>query len=376
MVVHAGLAVGARFAEWRPMSSDGHEHADGVVLELQREPPEHAVPQPTTPEPPSPAENPEEAKPPELRAGIDGGTTTPTETWLGFATGSPMSGPVVESFEQAAFSKTDGGGSPPTESVAGEPPTLPAPAEAASDRVELAGEPERSETERAGDAVEDRPAVLPREGSPVPTSADSNAPRNEYVVDESVDFGVVPAGSLRPLGWFERLGLDRAARALREAIRRASAAAPAADAAESESPPNPPAVAPSASSARGDPGRAGERSDRETDASAKTEALVWSPGRPLAAKGVEFHPSAGEWSITTRRTTRPRDAVVTIEFNMRGEVVNADFVPGRGTGYKEVDGPLISSLYDWRISGKRLEELRRADPEQTVSFTIRIVFSR
>ncbi len=365
LAVHGALAVGARFAVRQSGESPAARgHGEGVLLELTQEPPTELAPTPSRPEPPEPEAS--KAEPPELRPGIDGGATTPTETWLGFATGSPLAGPVVESFEQAAFSKTDGGVGTPGTTASAEPPSLPAPAQA----DDPAGQATVHVDERPGDDDQDRSPVRPQDGSPIPSPGDAVSPMTPPSTDVPAEAGVLATPKARDVGLFERLGLDRAALALRGAIRRASAthAAKAPDPAVSH--------APASTAPGGASGRPGEKSDRETDAAAKTEALVWSPGRPLAAEGVEFHPAAGAWSITTRRTTRPRDALVTIEFNMRGDVVHADFVPGRGTGYQEVDGPLISSLYDWRISGSRLDALRRADPDQTVSFTIRIVFSR
>jgi hypothetical protein len=69
-----------------------------------------------------------------------------------------------------------------------------------------------------------------------------------------------------------------------------------------------------------------------------------------------------------RLTTIPRNPTVRITFNRAGRVTRAEFLPGRNTGYPEVDGPLLSAMYRWTAKGKKL---RDAGPEGiTMNFRV------
>ena len=57
---------------------------------------------------------------------------------------------------------------------------------------------------------------------------------------------------------------------------------------------------------------------------------------------------------------------VQITFNREGRVVRARFL--KSTGYSNVDGPLLLSLYKWTASGKKFQAL-----EETLTVQIRIL---
>jgi outer membrane biosynthesis protein TonB len=73
------------------------------------------------------------------------------------------------------------------------------------------------------------------------------------------------------------------------------------------------------------------------------------------------------WSTTTLLTAAPRNVRVRVAFDRAGRVVLAEFV-GEGSGYADVDEPLLHAIYRWRASGERIARLRGEE-------TLPIVFS-
>jgi len=119
-----------------------------------------------------------------------------------------------------------------------------------------------------------------------------------------------------------------------------------------------------ASSSEGDaPEDAAPATADTTDGNAEKEAAARSlkdpvkvsPGRPVAAEGLNIRTIRPRWSHTTLLTSRPRDPVIRVFFNREGVVERAVFE--RPSGSKFVDEPLLNAVYEWRASGERLEKL-------------------
>jgi len=118
----------------------------------------------------------------------------------------------------------------------------------------------------------------------------------------------------------------------------------------------------------------GEKSDEESVATAIRNAMEYRPGRPVAREGLQVKTVLPRWSATTRVVARPENAIVRIEFSRSGRVIMAEFVKhdGKvGTGYKDVDGPLLDAVYRWTAKGKDLEALLGTDPDATLCVVIR-----
>jgi hypothetical protein len=129
---------------------------------------------------------------------------------------------------------------------------------------------------------------------------------------------------------------------------------------------------PATSPRPGTSGLPGERSDRESDATARQTIVDVVPGRPAAAKGLKINTVRPDWSITTQVMRSPRNPVVAITFGRSGRVIKAGFVRGMSTGSAEVDGPLLDAVYRWRAEGKELLTISEADPKAGITVVMRI----
>jgi TonB family protein len=106
------------------------------------------------------------------------------------------------------------------------------------------------------------------------------------------------------------------------------------------------------------------RSDREADPASAQPAPV-RPGAVKTGRGLELKTVRPNFGIVARVSSIPRNPVVSITFDREGKVTNARI--RRSSGYPNVDGPILNSLYKWRAEGPRLEE---ADGPITIRMTI------
>ena len=113
--------------------------------------------------------------------------------------------------------------------------------------------------------------------------------------------------------------------------------------------------------------------DKTSDATSREEVIDWAPGRPLAAQGLDIKTDRPKWSTTIRIWAVPRNPVVTIEFRKNGTVAKAAFLKDRDTGYRDVDGPLLDSIYRWTATGEALNKLPAGDANARVTITMRVV---
>jgi hypothetical protein len=115
----------------------------------------------------------------------------------------------------------------------------------------------------------------------------------------------------------------------------------------------------------------GEVAPEESDASALEESLAVTPGRTLARDGIEIRTARARWSSTTRVTAIPRNPMLEITFDSTGKVVRAAYLPGKSTGYPDVDRPLLDAVYRWRASGEKFQAA--VAKEKVLKFKIKVL---
>ncbi|MEM1108034.1 MAG: hypothetical protein AAGH99_05005 [Planctomycetota bacterium] len=103
----------------------------------------------------------------------------------------------------------------------------------------------------------------------------------------------------------------------------------------------------------GDKPTSAPRDDRESDPTTLINARSVSPGQVLVGPGLEVKTFRPNWSAAARFNI-PRNPRVTITFDPDGSVLQADLITS--TGFDNIDGPLLSSLYRWQAKGQRLEQ--------------------
>lgn len=141
-----------------------------------------------------------------------------------------------------------------------------------------------------------------------------------------------------------------------------------------ESPPTPPASGDPAPAAPGPPRdappRSGDAAEKESDAFSAVDVPPeqWRNGKPLAMKGLEIQPRRPSLPLLTQLTTRPRHPVVELRFNSRGRVERATLLSS--TGFEQVDGPILDSLYRWTARGEVLASLREG---QLAVYRLRLI---
>jgi len=419
VLVHAGGMVA--FAHYGSAAADpvAGSRSDAQLLVPQEfllppvEPPEPPTPVP----PPTPPPEPPIPEEPEIRPGIDA-STAETPTWQGFETATEHAAPLSR-FEQSAMSPSPGvptppGAPPAPPAAAPSPSATPAPPAVATppagrgvaDGADGADEAPVAPVEGSAEAGEvasgaDGPASLedslpdepnPSEAGPVPPdaadpSASEFAPISPWNPDPPGDEPTLAMPPLpAPRGPFAPTPPSSAAEVAEQTPRpdgvadgpEAPTAVESGARTESEpaalpSPPSP-VVPPPATIGVDRPGdRPAEESDAESDAMALEEAVEVRPGRVVAGKGLRIRTIKPRFSVTTQLVAQPKNAVVRVRFGRAGRVVKAGFLPGRGTGYPDVDGPLLDAIYRWTATGEALARLSATDPEAVIPMTFEIV---
>lgn len=122
-------------------------------------------------------------------------------------------------------------------------------------------------------------------------------------------------------------------------------------------PPTPPAVV---AERDGDKPTSAPRDDREADPTRLIDAGAVRPGAVLVAPGLEIKTFRPRFSAVARLAV-PRNPTAHITFDTDGTVIDASLSPG--TGFENVDAPILASLYRWKAQGERIdnatEPLRR-----------------
>ncbi|MFM9997082.1 MAG: hypothetical protein ACKVU4_14935 [Phycisphaerales bacterium] len=123
--------------------------------------------------------------------------------------------------------------------------------------------------------------------------------------------------------------------------------------------------------------RAAVVTDKESIASALRDAPSVAPGRVLAAEGLEIQTRRPRWSRVTQLTRSPANPVVQITFGRDGSVRRAGFLSDGavvfGSGFQDVDEPLLSAIFLWTARGEALDRLPPDDPEAGVTIRVRVI---
>lgn len=164
------------------------------------------------------------------------------------------------------------------------------------------------------------------------------------------------------------------------------AEADAAAAAEQAPPPPPVTPTPPAQPAPTRPptpqGAPGELDERASDAAKRRTARelpIDRLGRPLQASGdLQLNTVRPTWSLQVRNAYSPRrNPFVEIRFGADGRVKLARFVPLAdgtvGSGYEEVDQPLLNAVYRWTARGPAIAALDPRDPDSTHDLVMRFL---
>ncbi len=182
---------------------------------------------------------------------------------------------------------------------------------------------------------------------PTPHPADAPTPASQQVADMSQDPlpsdgpGDLPTSAIQTPGPVDQLG---------NAPQDTPGLPAPTPTPPQSAPESPPTVA---SQDQGDQPTSAPRSDREADPTQLINAQSIRPGQVLVGPGLEVKTFRPNWSAAALFTI-PRNPRAVITFDLDGTVLQADLLTS--TGFDNIDGPLLSSLYRWRATGKRLED--------------------
>lgn len=233
---------------------------------------------------------PVEPEPLKVRLGIDESDATDTDTWLGFASASPEHGGIPMGFEQAQLSRSSGdGGLSPLRPSGGmlTPSTLGA--DGASQGASAAPAQTADPIERADSSAVEPAVFLAPSATPSITLA-----RQERPTQPTNAPGGAPSGGSAPSARAPALG----------------AAAPTQAVDETAKPKDEPVDL--SNQGAGGEREPGVASDRDADAATIRNAILASPGRPLAAKGLRIQTVRPQFSAYALATANPDDVVVRI----------------------------------------------------------------
>jgi hypothetical protein len=135
-----------------------------------------------------------------------------------------------------------------------------------------------------------------------------------------------------------------------------------------------PGAAGSPAATGGDSRLPGVTSDAESIAVSTQPMLEFKPGTPLTGKGIRIRTVVPRFSTTTQLTAVPRNPIIVIRFNRAGRVVKAEFENNQGTGYRDVDEPLLDAVYRWTAVGEQLSRIP-AGANETLTFRIRYLLN-
>jgi len=114
-------------------------------------------------------------------------------------------------------------------------------------------------------------------------------------------------------------------------------------------------------------------SDRDSDATSIVHISPehWKAGKPAAAEGIVLRPRRPSFTANQIVTSAPSSLVAALYINKRGKPIDVVILMGTGSG--SIDRSIESSLYKWRASGNRVDDL---EGDETVRIQIHITFAR
>lgn len=78
-------------------------------------------------------------------------------------------------------------------------------------------------------------------------------------------------------------------------------------------------------------------------------------GGVLVSDGIEIKTVRANLHISAYYTAIPRNPVANIVFDHTGQVIRAEL--SVTSGFADIDGPVLNSLYLWRATGQRISRL-------------------
>jgi hypothetical protein len=277
----------------------------------------------------------EEPQEDHVQLGIDESTES-TMTWIGYDEYQEHLATLAET-EQAAFTDSTAGGTP------AEPASSPAPA--AEPQPPDNAQAESGETTDPLDEIEAwLEAAQLGPGPPVgePTDPTAQPQALENLLDS-----------------LERMLSEAPEPQPRQETAPPQPLAPeqAAEQSEAEAKPTP-------------PGEPADPSDQESDPTSAVEVPLDNIklGKPLSAHGLRIKPRRPEFTTLTLLTAAPADPLAELRFRRDGKPQRVRIL--KSSGDARIDEGILNSLYRWRASGKRLQELKKGE---TIPVRIRIV---
>lgn len=334
-------------------------------------PHEHTTPPEVSPPAAPPPQPPLTPDPLPLRAGIDDSPST-DPAWKGFAEATEHQARQA-GVDQSALTPQPGapgagGGtttpqSEPAEPAPSEPAPQPAPAEPA---------PQPAPTDPA-DPTEPAPQPAPPLARPTPLG-ETLPPAPEPVAVQPPAPDSVPTPPAPPTH------PETQSQPPAPQPPAVPASARTADLPTSPQPqPMPPEPAPPAATLQS-PGPAGNRADPgelandESEAGSIRRPLQVKWGKVLAGRGIEVKTSKPRWSLTTLMSAKPRDTRLRVTFAPTGRVAKAEVLDG-GSGYPDVDGPLVDAVINrWSASGARFEDAKSESAAGEVVLYFKVLF--
>jgi len=284
---------------------------------------------------------PEELPDDSVKLGIDESTES-TMTWIGYDEYEEHLAALAET-EQAAFTDSTAGGTP------SEPASSPAPAPTA---------PEPQPPDNAQDESGE--------------TADPLAEFEAWLEASQVGPGPPVAEPTDPAA--ETLALED----LLESLERMLSEAPDPQPQREATPPQPPQpqepqqpAKPSETNAPPTPpGEPADPSDQESDATSTRDVPLddIKLGKPFAAQGLRIKPRRPEFTTLTLLTAAPNNPLAELRFRRDGKPQRVRIL--RSSGDARIDEGILNSLYRWRASGKKLQELKKGE---TIPVRIQIV---
>jgi hypothetical protein len=275
----------------------------------------------------------------EVQLGIDESTES-TMTWIGYDEYEEHLAALAET-EQAAFTDSTAGSTPSEAASSPAPAAEPQPPDSAQAESGETTDP-LAEFEAWLEATQTGPG--PPVGEPTDPAAQTQALED-----------------------------------LLESLERMLSEAPDPQPRQETAPPQPPKPEQPAQPSEADaqptpPGEPADPSDQESDATSTRDVELDNIklGKPFASHGLRIKPRRPEFTTLTLLTAAPNNPLAELRFRRDGKPQRVRIL--QSSGDARIDEGILNSLYRWRASGKRLQELKKGE---TIPVRIRIVlFSR